>query len=84
METVNYTNIQEKIEQTMDLVCEKHHPIIITRNNKQPVVIISLEDYQSLEETNYLLKSPKNAELLLESIAELESGKGLKKELIEE
>ncbi len=84
METINYTNIQEKIEQTMDLVCEEHNPIIITRNNKPPVVIISLEDYQSLEETNYLLKSPKNAEYLLESIAELESGKGLKQELIEE
>ena len=83
METVNYTNIPEKIEQTMDLVCDEHNPIIVTRKNKPPVVIISLEDYQSLEETNYLLKSPKNAERLLESIAELESGKGLQKDLIE-
>lgn len=43
----------------MDQVCEDHHPIIITRNDKPSVVMISLEDYQSLEETAYLLKSPR-------------------------
>lgn len=83
MDAVHYITIQQNLEQTMDLVCEDHNPIIITRNNKPSVVIMSLEDYQSLEETNYLLKSPKNAQRLLESIAELESEKGLQKELIE-
>jgi antitoxin YefM len=83
MDAVHYITIQQNLEQTMDLVCEDHNPIMITRNNKPSVVIMSLEDYQSLEETNYLLKSPKNAQRLLESIAELESEKGLQKELIE-
>jgi antitoxin YefM len=83
MDAVHYITIQQNLEQTMDLVCEDHNPIIITRNNKPSVVIMSLGDYQSLEETNYLLKSPKNAQRLLESIAELESEKGLQKELIE-
>jgi antitoxin YefM len=83
MDAVHYITIQQNLEQTMDLICEDHNPIIITRNNKPSVVIMSLEDYQSLEETNYLLKSPKNAQRLLESIAELESEKGLQKELIE-
>ena len=67
----------------MDKVCDNHNPVIITRNNKSSVVIISLDDYQSLEETNYLLRSPKNAQRLLESIAELEKGGGMEKELIE-
>lgn len=83
MDAIHYVNTLQTLEETMDLVCQDHNPIIITRNNKPSVVIMSLEDYQSLEETNYLLKSPKNAQHLLESIAELESGKGLQKELIE-
>ena len=83
MDAVNYTTAQENLEQTMDKVCNAHNPIIITRKNKPSVVMISLEDYQSLEETNYLLRSPNNAQRLLESIAELEAGKGVKRDLIE-
>jgi antitoxin YefM len=67
----------------MDKVCDDHTPIIITRKNQRSVVIISLEDYESLEETAYLLRSPRNARRLLESIAELESGGGTERELIE-
>ena len=67
----------------MGKVCVDHAPIIITRKNEAPVVMMSLEDYQSMEETTYLLRSPANARHLLESIAELEAGKGLVKELIE-
>ena len=84
MDAVNYTTAKDNLEQTMDKVCTDHNPIVITRNNKPSVVVISLEDYQSLEETNYLLRSPNNAQRLLESIAELEAGKGVKRELIEE
>jgi antitoxin YefM len=83
MNTVNYTTAQQNLEQTMDLVCDEHNPIIITRHNKPSVVIMSLEDYHSLEETAYLLKSPNNAQRLLESIAELEAGGGIQRELIE-
>ena len=67
----------------MEKVCLDHAPIIITRKNEAPVVMMSLEDYQSMEETTYLLRSPANARHLLASIAELEAGKGLEKELIE-
>ena len=83
MNAVHYTTAKQQFEQTMDKVCEDHHPIIITRNDKPPVVMISLEDYQSLEETAYLLRSPTNAKRILESIAELEQGGGIKRELIE-
>ena len=67
----------------MDQVCDDREPITVTRSNARPVVILSLEDYKALEETAYLLRSPKNRQRLLESVAELESGEGLEKELIE-
>jgi len=60
----------------MDRVCDDHEPIIITRSGQQAVVMLSLDDFKSLEETSYLLRSPKNAQRLLESISVLETGKG--------
>ncbi len=73
MDAVYYQTLPQKLEQTMDQVCDDHNPIIITRNDKPSVVMMSLEDYNSLEETAYLLRSPKNAQRLLESIAKLEN-----------
>jgi len=67
----------------MKKVCDDHAPVIITRKAAQPVVMMSLEDFEALEETAYLLRSPKNARRLLESVAELESGKGTEKELMD-
>jgi antitoxin YefM len=60
----------------MDRVCDDHDALIITRNQQQSVVLMSLEDYHALEETAYLLKSPANAKRLSEAIEELEAGKG--------
>jgi len=67
----------------MKKVCDDHAPVIITRKASQPVVMMSLEDFEALEETAYLLRSPKNARRLLESVAELESGKGTERELVD-
>ena len=61
----------------MDKVCSGHSPVIITRNRDQSVVMLSLEDYEALEETAYLLRSPANARRLLEAIHALESGRGV-------
>ena len=83
MNAVTYSQARSNLAQTMDKVCDDHSPIIITRKSQRSVVMISLEDYQALEETAYLLRSPKNARRLLESIAELESGGGTERELIE-
>lgn len=76
MNAVTYSQARENLAKTMDKVCDDHSPIIVTRKNQRSVVMISLEDYQALEETAYLLRSPKNARRLLESIAELEAGGG--------
>jgi antitoxin YefM len=65
----------------MDKVCDDHAPVIITRKAARPVIMMSLDDYEALEETAYLLRSPKNARRLLESIVQLEAGKGTEREL---
>jgi antitoxin YefM len=83
MDAISYTAARANLASTMEKVCEDHSPIIITRKSENPVVMISLEDYQSMEETTYLLRSPANARQLLESIAELEAGNGVSRELIE-
>jgi len=81
MEAISYTKARSNLAKTMEKVCEDHDPVIITRRNENSVVMMSLEDYQALEETAYLLRSPKNARRLLESIAQLESGDGTEREL---
>jgi len=67
----------------MDIIINNHTPITITRQNKEPVVMISLEDYKSIQETAYLMQSSNNANRLNSAIAELEAGFGDTKELIE-
>lgn len=83
MDAITYSTARAKLADTMDRVCDDHEPIIITRNGQQAVVMISLDDFKSLEETAYLLRSPKNARRLLESIATLETGKGVNRRLAE-
>ncbi len=83
MDAISYTAARANLAKTMEKVCNDHDAVIITRKRESPVVMISLEDYQAMEETAYLLRSPANARHLLESIAELESGKGAKRKLIE-
>ena len=83
MEVISYTHARNNLAKTMEKVIKDHTPLIITRKNKDAVVLISLEDYEAMEETAYLLQSPKNAQRLLESILELESGGGQERELLE-
>ncbi len=81
MDAITYSAARANLADTMDRVCDDHEPIIITRSGQQAVVMVSLEDFKSLEETSYLLRSPKNAQRLLESIAALEAGKGKSRSL---
>jgi len=84
MDAIAYSTARANLASTMEQVCEDHAPIIITRKGSGSVIMISLDDYQALEETAYLLRSPKSARRLLESIAELESGGGTEHKLVEE
>ena len=83
MDAISYTAARANLASTMAQVCDDHAPIIITRKSESPVVMMSLEDYNAMQETTYLLRSPANARKLLESIAELEQDKGTQKELLE-
>lgn len=83
MDALTYSAARATLAATMDRVCNEHEPVIITRNGTQSVVLLSLADYNSMEETAYLLQSPRNARKLLASIARLESGKGKTRKLVE-
>ena len=83
MESISYTSARSNLAKTMERVCDDHAPVAITRKGEGAVVMISMADYQSLEETAYLLRSPKNTRRLIEAVAELEKGDGLERELIE-
>ena len=83
MESISYTSARSNLAKTMERVCDDHAPVAITRKGEGAVVMMSMADYQSLEETAYLLRSPKNTRRLIEAVAELESGKGHEKVLIE-
>ena len=81
---MNFSQTRQNLASTFDAVVDDCMPIIVTRQNKEPVVIISLKDYRAMEETAYLLQSEAKAKRLNRSIAQLEAGLGMQKELIEE
>ena len=83
MATITYSAARTNLATTMKKVCDDHEPVIITRQKEESVVMLSLEDFRALEETAYLLRVPKNARRLLESIAELERGGGKTRKLAE-
>ena len=84
MEAINYTDLRQNLKLRMDQVYQDHEPIIITRKNNENLVLISLEDYNSLIETQYLLASETNTNHLMRSLNSAKTGKGQTKDLIEE
>lgn len=81
MKAITYTAARQNLAKVMEGVCNDHQPVIVTRSMNDSVVMLSLEEYEALEETAYLLRSPKNARRLLESLLELEEAKGTEREL---
>jgi antitoxin YefM len=75
MNNITYTDARQNLKSTMDKVCETHAPMIITRQDAESVVMMSLEDYNALEETAYLLKSPKNAARLAKATDDVKKRK---------
>ncbi len=84
MDAITYTQARKNFANTMHQVCDNHAPLIITRQNEKPVVMISLEDYNAIEETLYLLRSPKNAARLAKALIAIKKKKYYKRKLIEE
>ncbi len=84
MNAINYSDLRKNLKSVMDNIISSHEPVIVTRRNSDNVVLMSYEDYAGIEETAYLLKSPKNAERLRKSIKSFEKGRGKEKNLIED
>jgi antitoxin YefM len=81
MDAISYTSARNNLARTMDRVCDDHMPIIVTRQNARPVIMMSLEDFQAIEETATLLRSPANAARLAESIAQADAGNTVERDL---
>ena len=81
MKAITYTAARENLASTMDRVCNDCDPVMITRNRDQAVVMLSLADYESLQETAYLLRSPANAKRLFDAMEAAENGNLIEKNL---
>ena len=84
MEITTYTTFRQHLKSFLDKVLKSHDPLYVKRANGEDIVILSKSDYESMQETFYLLKSPKNATRLLKGIEEYETGSGTERTLIEE
>ncbi len=81
MNVMTYSEARASFKQAMDDVCKHHDPTVITRQRGDHVVMMSLEDYNSMEETMYLLGNPANAERLMRGVEQVKAGKTKIREL---
>jgi len=81
MEAVLYSELRKNLKKYFDYAYHNHEPVIVTRKNQENVVIISLEDYNSITETQYLMSTEANRRNLDESIAQLRAGKTVKMDI---
>ncbi len=77
MEIVTYSETRANLKAVMDRVVEDHVPIAITRQRGKPVVMVGLDDWNSMTETRYLMSTPNNARRLMESIADADAGRNM-------
>lgn len=84
MQTLSYTAFRNQLAKILDQVNEDHAPVLITRQNGKPAVVVSLEEFQSYEETAYLMASPKNRQRLDDAVAQINSGQSTARKLIDE
>jgi antitoxin YefM len=84
MRTMTYSESRAHYAETLNSVVDDREEVVVTRAGREPVVIVALDDYQSLKETAYLLRSPENARRLLASIDRLEHGSGVPHDLLDD
>ena len=84
MDTMSYSSFRSQLAHTLDKVNDNHNPVLITRQNGKPAVVMSLEDFHSYQETAYLMSSPRNAERLNQAVAQIEAGQTVNRELLDE
>ena len=81
MDVITYTDARASLKDVMDRVIHDHVEVVVTRKKREAVVMISLDEYNSIQETLHLQKSPENARRLQSSIAQLNAGKGTERDL---
>ena len=77
MDAISYTAIRNRLAKALDQVNDDRAPMLITRQNGRPAVLMSLEDYREWEETVHLLRSPKNAGRIDRALRDLKAGRGV-------
>ena len=80
---VNYTDLRQNLARYMEEVCDSHAPLVVTRQNARPVVLISQEEYDRMAETLHLMRSPRNALRLLQAMENTKAGRLIERELID-
>jgi antitoxin YefM len=83
MKTISYTESRARYAEVLDSVVNDREEVVVTRAGHEPVVIVSLADFESLRETAYLMRSPANARRLLDAMERLESGRGEAHDLLD-
>lgn len=83
MRTVNFTQLRQNLAAELDSVVNDAEEVVVTRSGHEPVVIVPLAEYESMKETEYLLRNPSNAAVLRRSIVELERGDAKEHELLD-
>ncbi len=83
MQVVSLTEARNNLKSVFDSVYLDHEEVVIHRKGKENVVVISFDEYNSMKETNYLLKSPANRKQLLSSLADAREGKTFERDLVE-
>jgi antitoxin YefM len=83
MKTMSYTESRARYAEVLDGVVNDREEVVVTRAGHDPVVIVSLADFESLRETAYLMRSPSNARRLLDAMERLESGSGEEHNLLD-
>jgi len=81
MDVLSYSDTRANLKDVMDRVVDNHQPVVITRQKAEAVVMVSLSDWNAMEETLHLLSRPANAERLRAAISQLEAGGGAEREL---
>jgi antitoxin YefM len=83
MRTINFSDARGNLKQVLDRVVDDADVTIITRRDAEDVVVMPLSTWNSWKETEYLLASPANARRLLTAIADLDAGRGVRRQLID-
>tara|TARA_B100000809_G_scaffold228064_1_gene240824 strand:+ start:782 stop:1042 length:261 start_codon:yes stop_codon:yes gene_type:complete len=78
MEVTTYSNFRQNLKKFLDEVLSSHSPLYVKRTNGEDVVVLSKSDFESMEETLYLLSSEKNRNHLMKGVEQIEKGETTK------